>query len=335
MNRVPIEEVRKDVSLEIPHLVILGAGASNQAFPSGDAHGRRLPTMPQIVETLALDSLLSSGPVPYKGRNFEDVYSDLANRADCAGLVQRLDDMVRQYFSDLELPNEPTLYDYLLLSLRPKDGIATFNWDPLLFMSALRLAPRVDLPYLVFLHGNVAVGYCDQHRQKGYIRLACSKCGTPYKMPRLLYPVRQKNYQDNVSISREWRDIEKALKSAYALTIFGYSAPATDVEAKRLMTEAWGKAGQRELEQIEIIDILSEDALRNRWREFILEHHYEVTNDFYGSRIARHPRRSCEAIWSQFMEMRFFEEDPLPRGVALNELVDSIKPYLEWETKTV
>jgi len=335
LNRVPIEEVRKDASFGRPHLVILGAGASRQAFPLGDARSHKLPTMPELVETLALDSLLSSGPVPFRGRNFEDVYSDLADRADCTELVQKLDETVRQYFGDLELPNEPTLYDYMLLSLRPKDGLATFNWDPLLFMSALRLADRVDLPYLVFLHGNVALGYCDQDRQKGHVSGRCTKCGKRYKTSRLLYPVRQKNYQDDVSISREWRDIEKALKSAYALTIFGYSAPVTDVEAKRLMTQAWGKPGQKGLEQIEIIDIVSEDELRNRWSEFILEHHYEVTKDYYSSRIAKHPRRSCEAIWSQFMEMKLFEEDPLPRGVDIDALVDSIKPYLEWETKAV
>jgi hypothetical protein len=290
--------------------------------------------MSEIVETLPLESVLASGPVPYKGRNFEDVYSELAIRADCAALVQKLDDIVRQYFSELALPDEPTLYDYLLLSLRPKDGIATFNWDPLLFMCASRLAPRVELPYLIFLHGNVAVGYCDQHRQKGPVIGRCSKCGTPYKPARLLYPVKEKNYQADVSISREWRDISKALKLAYALTVFGYSAPVTDVEAKRLMTQAWGKP-QKELEQIELIDILSEDELRNRWSGFILEHHYEVTDDYYSSRIGRHPRRSCEAIWSQFMEMKIFEEDPLPCGVDLNTLVDSIKPYLEWETRTV
>jgi hypothetical protein len=269
--------------------------------------------MSELVETLPLESLLASGPVPYKGRNFEDVNSELAIRADCAALVQKLDDIVRQYFSDLELPDEPTLYDYLLLSLRPKDGIATFNWDPLLCMCASRLAARVELPYLVFLHGNVAVGYCDQHRQKGPAMGCCSKCGTPYKPARLLYPVKEKNYQADVSNSREWRDISEALKSAYALTVFGYSAPVTDVEAKRLMTQAWGTAGQRGLEQIELIDILPQDELRNRWSGFILEHHYEVTNDFYFSRIGRHPRRSCEAIWSQFMEMKIFEEDPLPR----------------------
>ncbi len=332
---MPIEEVRKDASFGRPHLIILGAGASRQAFPRGDARGRKLPTMPELMEALSLESLLASGPVLYKGRNFEDVYSELAIRADCAALVQKLDDIVRQYFSDLELPNEPTLYDYLLLSLRPKDGIATFNWDPLLFMCASRLAPKVELPYLIFLHGNVAVGYCNQHRQKGPITGCCSKCGTPYKSARLLYPVKQKNYQADVSISREWLDISKALKSAYAFTVFGYSAPVTDVEAKRLMTQAWGKAGRRELEQIEIIDILPEDELRNRWSAFILEHHYEVTNDFYSSRIGRHPRRSCEAIWSQFMEMKIFEEEPLPRGVDLNKLIDSIKPYLEWETRAV
>ena len=328
--------MRKDASFGRPHLVILGAGASRQAFPYGDAQGRKLPTMPELVETLGLEVVLSAGPVPYKGRNFEDVYSDLADRADCTALRQSLDEAVREYFSDLELPNEPTLYDYLLLSLRPKDGIATFNWDPLLFMSALRLADKVELPYLVFLHGNVAVGYCAQDRQKGDARNICSKCGKPYKTSRLLYPVRQKNYQDDVSISREWRDVEKALKSAYALTIFGYSAPVTDVEAKRLMAQAWGQPGQRGLEQIEIIDIISEDDLRNRWSDFILEHHYEVSTNFYCSRIAKHPRRSCEAIWSQFMEMKIFEQDPLPHGVGLETLIDWIKDhYIAWETKVV
>ena len=335
MSRVPVEEIRKNASFGRPHLVILGAGASRQAFSQGDACGRKLPTMLDLTEALELDSLLASAPVPYRGRNFEEVYSDPAIRPDCAALVRKLEDIVHQYFSTLELPNKPSLYDYLLLSLRPKDGIATFNWDPLLFMSASRLASKVELPYLMFLHGNVAIGYCEQDRQKGPVVGRCSKCGTRYKPARLLYPVKQKNYQSDVSIFREWRDISKALKSGYTLTIFGYSAPVTDVEAKRLMTQAWSKAAQRELEQIEIIDILAEDELRNRWSEFILEHHFEVTKDFYSSRIGRHPRRSCEAIWSQFMEMRIFEEDPLPREVDLNELVDSIKPYLEWETRAV
>jgi hypothetical protein len=46
---------------------------------------------------------------------------------------------VREYFAQLELPVEPTIYDALLLSLRDKDAVFTFNWDPFLFQAHLRL----------------------------------------------------------------------------------------------------------------------------------------------------------------------------------------------------
>jgi len=67
-----------------------------------------------------------------------------------------LDSAVRKYFGALELPDEPTFYDYLVLSLRPKDAIITFNWDPLLIQAYKRWRHlgRV-LPDLIFLHGNV------------------------------------------------------------------------------------------------------------------------------------------------------------------------------------
>jgi hypothetical protein len=47
-------------------------------------------------------------------------------------ILERLERAVFDYFSSLQLPDEPTLYDHLVLSLRPKDVIATFNWDPFL-----------------------------------------------------------------------------------------------------------------------------------------------------------------------------------------------------------
>ena len=43
-----------------------------------------------------------------------------------------------EYFSKLELPDHPTIYDYRLLSLRKKDVIATFNWDPFLWLACHR-----------------------------------------------------------------------------------------------------------------------------------------------------------------------------------------------------
>ena len=49
------------------------------------------------------------------------------------------------------------------------------------------------------------------------------------------------------------------------LTIYGYSAPQSDVEAIQIMKEAWGIVEDRDLEEVEIIDIKSEDELRETW----------------------------------------------------------------------
>jgi hypothetical protein len=54
-----------------------------------------------------------------------------------------------------KLPNEPTIYDHLVLSLRPKDLIATFNWDPFLYQAFVRNGHVGDMPYLAFLHGTM------------------------------------------------------------------------------------------------------------------------------------------------------------------------------------
>ena len=43
------------------------------------------------------------------------------------------------------------------------------------------------------------------------------------------------------------------------ITIFGYSAPKSDVEALDMMKRAWGKVDDRKLEEIEIIDIKDEN----------------------------------------------------------------------------
>jgi hypothetical protein len=43
----------------------------------------------------------------------------------------------------LELPDHPTVYDHLLLSLRKKDAIFTFNWDPFLLMRTLEISALV------------------------------------------------------------------------------------------------------------------------------------------------------------------------------------------------
>src|SRR6266567_3528709 len=142
------------------HVVVVGAGASLAAFPNGDRNGRKVPIIKNFVEVLALAPLLKANHIPAAYDDFEAIYSDVAADATKAALKKQLEERVYDYFSALELPDEPNLYDHLILSLRAKDVIATFNWDPFLWNAAARNAKFGNPPTLLFLHGNVAIGYC-------------------------------------------------------------------------------------------------------------------------------------------------------------------------------
>jgi hypothetical protein len=59
------------------HVVILGAGASVQAFPKGDANGKGLPTMDNLIAMLGIEPVLRRAGVKNRRRNFEKIYSEL------------------------------------------------------------------------------------------------------------------------------------------------------------------------------------------------------------------------------------------------------------------
>jgi len=122
-----------------PHVMILGAGASLAACPRGDRHGRRLPLMATLTATLGLDPLLSKAGIKVgPADNFEQVYDRISSSDKFSDLRREVNHAVQNYFATLELPEHATIYDRLLLSLRPKDLIATFNWDPFLLQAYAR-----------------------------------------------------------------------------------------------------------------------------------------------------------------------------------------------------
>lgn len=49
---VSAEQEIKQIQMDKPHVVILGAGGSYAAFPNGDRNGKKLPLMNNFVETL-------------------------------------------------------------------------------------------------------------------------------------------------------------------------------------------------------------------------------------------------------------------------------------------
>lgn len=332
-HEVSVPQEVSEIKMQRPHVVILGAGASRQCCPGGDMKGRRLPLMSDFAEIVGLRTLLEQwGLNP--ATNLENLFSDLYERNE-AEKIKELQAIIESYFSQIELPQKPTVYDHLILSLRDKDLIATFNWDPLL-MQAYHRNSRVgfNMPQLAFLHGNVCVGCCAKDRTAGLTGKPCKKCGEPYKMVPLLYPIKRKDYAEHLFIANQWKLLRWGLENAFMITIFGYSGPKTDQEAISAMKSAWGDKYQRSMEQTSFITTQSEDEICHNWDAFIHSHHYDPpVVDFYDSRIANHPRRTGEAWVNQYLDVQFIDNNPLPRDVDFSELWRWFEKFKEPENR--
>lgn len=316
------------MKIGLPHVVILGAGASRASFPAGDRNGRKLPLMNDLVDTIGLRGLLDSCRIEYSGRNFEEVYDGLFGDPEAAAILQDINDAIYDYFSGLSLPDRLTIYDRLVLSLRKKDLIATFNWDPLLALACRRNSRVAENPRVVSLHGNVAIGLCEKDKVKGINGDMCAVCGEPLRPSRLLYPIKQKNYASESFIKYEWAELEWYVERAYYLTIFGYSAPAADQEAVRLMKNVWRKNKYRDLAEIELIDIKPSDELAESWRDFIVRQHYGTMNNYGSSHLSRYPRRSCEGLFMATMQNMPWPNNFSPDGMTLEEYREWIHPLI-------
>lgn len=317
-----------------PHVVIVGAGASVAACPKGDRFGRQLPVMNDLLGRLGLEQLVREAGGGDASRNFEEVYSELATGGQRADVLARLDHAVAEYFRQLQLPEHPTTYDRLVLSLREKDFIATFNWDPLLWQARDRCERIAPVPRIVALHGSVALGYCDCDRPIlfGNRLWTCERCGGQLKPMPLLYPVGGKDYTSDPLIAAGWHDVELVLKQAYALTIFGYGAPKTDSGAIELMQQAWGPAEDRRFEEIEVIDLKEKSQLEETWRPCIHSHHwgaYPSLEDSY--LLGLWPRRSCEGLWNATMQNDPDPDNRMPISFDWSAIEAFVRPLVAQE----
>jgi hypothetical protein len=342
MNGMTKEEGIKQVFNGGGHVVILGAGASIAATRlNAELGGKVLPSMDNFIEIVGLSDVVDNLPDNLKSNNFEKLYSNLHKDNSSSNEIKEIEKRIWNYFSDMKLPNEPTVYDYLMLSLRSKDLIATFNWDPFLYQAWVRNSKFTDdLPYLAFLHGNVAIGYSPEDKRCGPSGMYARKDGGYFEPTKLLYPVEQKNYTDDEFINIEWTRLKYWLSkksNTVRVTIFGYGAPKSDVEAVSLLNDAWGTPDERDMEQFEIIDIRKETELRELWDNFIHSHHYDITDNYFGSSLAYNPRRTSESYFCHYRpnspSEAFRQANPIPKDIkTLDELWAWHKPLIEAET---
>lgn len=303
-DTVLIEQMYKKYILGRPHVVILGAGATIAAIPKGDKFGKRCSVMNNFIENLGLRDLFNKVELKTSSQNLEDIYSELYTRPECANLRIELEQRIINSFSEFVIPDEPTTYDYLLLSLRSKDFIFSFNWDDLI-IQAYQRAYRIsnDLPQLVFLHGNINLGMCQSCGAiESLQNRTCRKCGGELNRPKILFPVKEKNYGEDPYIEIVWDAFLDILSEATIVTIFGYSAPQSDALAINAMQKAFSSKFRR-LDQIEIIDIAPENDLRKTWENFIepTNYHCRVCKTIFDSLLSEFPRRTIEGYWKRYI----------------------------------
>ena len=224
-----------------------------------------------------------------------------------------------------------TIYDRLLLSLKPTDAVFTFNWDPFLFDSYQRNRTVVPLPKIFFLHGNVRIGACPTHDCWGDKGGCCRSCGKPFSDVPLLYPVEKKDYSQDPYIRRNWDTAAQLFKDAFTLSIFGYGAPRSDRDAVNLLRSAWTQRSDRSMEHIEIIDTAEEPILSERWSTFTPTHHYRVVRVFDDCRIAGWPRRTCESLLYPISEGVPCQRISWPSTDDLAELQNYVRQISQYE----
>jgi hypothetical protein len=277
--------------------------------------------MNDLVDILGLRPLINEACFEIgQDDDFEAIYSCLLSNSYHACIVREIERRLEEYFSDLSLPYEATIYDRLLISLRSTDAVITFNWDSFLFDAYQRNRYALQLPEIFFLHGNVRIGACGQHDSWGARNERCSECCQQFTDVPLLYPITQKNYSSNPYIRRNWDAARSLFSEAFTITIFGYSAPVADADAVGLLRQAWMERSARTFEHIEIIDIASESLLHARWSPFTPTLHYRVVTAFEQSRISRWPRRSCESLLYPSTHGIPCQDFPLPNTNNLPEL---------------
>ncbi len=295
----------KNKMLLDPHVVILGAGASIAACPI-DKNGQKVPALSNIHKTLGLTDMLSKYNFSLEEMaDFEKLFSKINGKEDFVELQSILEVKVQQYFKKLQLPDNVTIYDYLILSLTSKDLIISFNWDPFLLQAYLRNISVGNLPQVVFPHGNVGVGVCYNCKKKGYVNYVCPTCGKPFSNMKLLFPVKHKNYNEEQVIKNEWTVAKNYLRQAAGVTIFGYGAPESDYEAYNLLKNSYLQSEMTYIAPFTIINLNSEkDTQLQKWSEIYDKKMIEFSENFQETMLWTSPRVSLETLFDAILQQR-------------------------------
>ena len=155
----------------------------------------------------------------------------------------------------------------------------------------------------------------------------------------LLYPIKEKNYDQNKYIREAWNQACEFIHYAERITFFGYSAPKSDVVAVNRISESLSRSPYKKIKKVEIINIDNEDKLMTSYSRLIpscIQTNY--VKSYYDSSLAKYPRRTsdylfhtlqCNETSSLFNQyISFLERDDLfSIAKKIRAIGDMIEPW--------
>lgn len=101
-----------------PHVVILGAGASKAALPEGDKYHKPISCMENFFQNLKMDDLINNLNLETKSSNLEKIFSEIEEKSktniEFLNAKKQIENTIFDYFNSYSIPDEPTIYDFLL-----------------------------------------------------------------------------------------------------------------------------------------------------------------------------------------------------------------------------
>lgn len=310
--------------MEFKHLVILGAGSTIATIPNGDKNGEFGYTLANLLNDKCFTSFVKKAQA--KGFLTSDV-EDLCNQLckEDKPLYDEFETLVRKKYASLELPEEFTILDRLVLSLTPNDAIVSFNWDDLLIQAYQRMSefvPEKMLPILAFPHGNAQAVYNNKHYTSKRIVTGANWIDSPLNMP-----VDEVDYKSDIFIGSQWNILDFFMRNAQMITFFGYSGPSSDELDLQHLDELFAK--NEICDKIEIIDKDLDTAMEvaKRLVRFKMQSNWLYPcADFWHSTIAKYPRRTLSVLdnWN-------YSVKTAAKAKTLAEFMGQVGPLIEEE----
>ena len=310
------------------HLVILGAGSTIATIPNGDKNEEFSYTLANLLNDRCFTSFVKKAQA--KGFQTSDV-EDLCNQLykEDKPLYDEFESLVHTKYASLELPDEFTILDRLVLSLTPNDAIVSFNWDDLVIQAYQRMSkyvPEEMRPILAFPHGNAQAVYNNKHYTSKRIVTNTSWFDSPLNMP-----VNEIDYKSDIFIGSQWKILDFYIRNAQMITFFGYRGPSSDEQDLQHLDGLFAK--NEICDKIEIIDKDLESAMKvaTRLERFKMQSNWLYPcADFWHSTIAKHPRRTLSAIGNWNYSTKTFAKIE-----SLAEFMSHVGPLIDEEQNII